>query len=259
MFLYLGISFKGCGFLTLILAHRGYSSAFPENTMLAFFEAESVGADGLELDVQMTKDGELVVIHDEKVNRTTDGKGFVKDLTAQELRKLDAGYQGKLSTKKEKIPLLEEVFEWLKGNSMVCNVELKNGLFPYKGMEEKVISLARHYHLENRIILSSFNHYSVVYSTSLAPEIETAPLLAEGLYMPWIYARSIRSSGFHPHYRAAPDEIIKKAIESGIAVRPYTVNKDTEMERLLKVGCSAIITDDPLKAIKKRAEINKRS
>jgi glycerophosphoryl diester phosphodiesterase len=142
---------------------------------------------------------------------------------------------------------------------MVCNVEFKNGLFPYTGMEEKVIALVRQYKLENRIILSSFNHYSVVYSTSLAPEIETAPLLAEGLYMPWVYAKSIRSSGFHPHYRAAPDEIIKQAIEAGIAVRPYTVNKESEMERLIKVGCSAIITDDPLKGIKKRGEINKRS
>jgi glycerophosphoryl diester phosphodiesterase len=244
--------------LTLIFAHRGYSSQYPENTMLAFVEARNVGADGLELDVQMTKDGELVVIHDEKVDRTTDGKGFVKDFTAQELRKLDAGHQYKLS-KKEKIPLLEEVFEWLRGNPMVCNVEFKNGLIPYNGMEEKVVSLVRQYQLEDKIIFSSFNHYSVVHSTSLAPEIETAPLLAEGLYMPWIYAKSIRSSGFHPNYRAAPDEIIKLAIEAGIAVRPYTVNKETEMERLIKVGCSAIITDDPLKGVKKRMEINKRS
>jgi glycerophosphoryl diester phosphodiesterase len=245
--------------LTLILAHRGYSSDYPENTMLAFVEAETAGADGLELDVQMTKDGELVVIHDEKVNRTTDGKGFVKDFTAEELRKLNAGHLDKSLAKKEKIPFLEEVFEWLVGNSMVCNVEFKNGLFPYKGMEEKVIALVRQYKLVDRIIISSFNHYSVVYSTSLAPEIETAPLLAEGLYMPWIYAKSIRSSGFHPHYRAAPDEIIKQAIEAGIAVRPYTVNKESEMERLIKVGCSAIITDDPLKGIKKKLEIMKRS
>ncbi|MGM0900010.1 MAG: glycerophosphodiester phosphodiesterase [Bacillota bacterium] len=245
--------------MTLILAHRGYSASYPENTMLAFVEAESVGADGLELDVQMTKDGELVVIHDEKVNRTTDGKGFIKDFTAEELRKLDAGHQYKSLAKREKIPLLEEVFEWLMGNTMVCNVEFKNGLFPYKGMEEKVIALVRQYQLENRIVLSSFNHYSVVHSTSLAPEIETAPLLAEGLYMPWIYAKSIRSSGFHPHYRAAPDQIIKQAIEAGIAVRPYTVNKETEMERLIKVGCSAIITDDPFKGVKKRLEIMKRS
>lgn len=245
--------------MTLILAHRGYSSSYPENTMLAFVEAGNVGADGLELDVQMTKDGELVVIHDEKVDRTTDGKGLVKDFTAQELRKLNAAHQHKSLSKKEKIPLLEEVFEWLKGNSMICNVEFKNGLIPYKGMEEKVISLVREYQLEDKIIFSSFNHYSVVHSTSLAPEIETAPLLAEGLYMPWIYAKSIRSSGFHPNYRAAPDEIIKQAIEADIAVRPYTVNKETEMERLIKVNCTAIITDDPLKGLKKRTEINKRS
>lgn len=245
--------------MTLILAHRGYSSKFPENTLLSFLEAEAVGADGLELDVQLTKDGVPVVIHDEKVDRTTDGKGFVKDFSAQEIRALNAGHHSKSIEQKEKIPFLEEVFEWLMDNSLVCNVEFKNGLVPYAGMEEKVITLIRQYQLEKRIILSSFNHYSVVFATSIAPEIETAPLLAEGLYMPWIYAQSIRSAGFHPHFRAAPDEIIKQAIEAGVAVRPYTVNKESEMERLIQVGCSAIITDHPLKAIKKKMEITKRS
>ena len=100
----------------------------------------------------------------------------------------------------------------------------------------------------DKIIISSFNHYSIVYSYRLAPEIEIAPLLAEGLYMPWIYAESIRAKGFHPHYRAATNDIVKAAMDSGIDVRPYTVNKETELERLFKVNCTAVITDDPKKA-----------
>lgn len=243
--------------MTLILAHRGYSSKYPENTFRAFLEAEAVGADGLELDVQLTKDGVPVVIHDEKVDRTTDGKGFVKDFTAEEIRKLNAGHHAKSLEQKEKIPFLEEVFEWLTENPLVCNVEFKNGVVPYNGMEEKVITLIRQYRLEKRIILSSFNHYSIVHATSIAPEIETAPLLAEGLYMPWIYAQSIRSGGFHPHFRAAPDVIIEQAMKAGVAVRPYTVNKESEIERLLRVNCSAIITDYPLKALEKKMEITK--
>lgn len=238
--------------MTIILAHRGYSSKFPENTMKAFFKAEAAGAEGLELDVQMTKDGEIVVIHDEKIDRTTNGKGFVKDYTAKEIRKFDAG-------QKEPIPFLKEVFKWLSGNSMICNIEFKNGVFPYQGMEDKVISLVREYQLEKRIILSSFNHYSIVYTNQIAPEIETAPILAEGLYMPWIYAQSIRSNGFHPNYKAAPNEIIKQSLDHNIAIRPYTVNKESEMERLIKAGCSAIITDDPMKAFKVRERIKKRS
>lgn len=242
--------------MTLILAHRGYAAAFPENTMKAFTEAAKAGADGLELDVQMTKDGELVVIHDEKIDRTTNGTGFVKDYNLKDLRKFDAGFNHKTLVKKEPIPLLEEVLAWLAETDLVCNIELKNSIIPYDGMEAKVISLIRDFDLSDKIIISSFNHYSIVYSYRLAPEIEIAPLLSEGLYMPWIYAQSIRAKGFHPHWRAAPDEIVKASLESGIQVRPYTVNKESELERFFKVNCSAIITDDPAKAKKIKAKIN---
>jgi glycerophosphoryl diester phosphodiesterase len=236
--------------LTQIFAHRGFSAAFPENTMKAFIEAEKAGADGLEIDVQLTKDGEVVVIHDESVDRTTNGTGFVKDLTYKELRKLDASYKNKKWLQKEPIPTFIELLKWLKTNRLICNVELKNGIFPYLGMEEKVVSLIRHYKLEDRIILSSFNHYSIVYSYQLAPEIETAPLYSEGIYMPWVYAMSIQSKGIHPKLIAAPNEIITKAMENGIAVRPYTVNKEKDMQRLFDIGCTAFITDDPVKALK---------
>ncbi|MEH7886867.1 glycerophosphodiester phosphodiesterase [Bacillus sp. JJ1609] len=241
--------------MTLILAHRGFAAAYPENTMKSFMEAAKAGADGLELDVQMTKDGELVVIHDEKVDRTTNGTGFVKDYNLKDLRKFDAGCHHKTLVKIEPIPLLEEVLAWLSETGLVCNIELKNSIIPYEGMEEKVISMVRDFNLSEKIIISSFNHYSIVYSYRLAPEIEIAPLLSEGLYMPWIYAQSIRAKGFHPHWRAAPDEIVKAALESGIEVRPYTVNKDSELERLFKVNCSAVITDDPAKAKKIKTKI----
>ena len=241
--------------MTQIVAHRGYSAAFSENTMTAFFEAEKAGADGIELDVQLTKDGELVVIHDEKVDRTTSGSGYVKDFLYTELRKLNANKKG---IKKEPIPALTEVLEWLKGNELICNIELKNGMFRYEGMEEKVIELIRRYELSDRIILSSFNHYSIVYCYRLASEIETAPLYVEGLYMPWVYAQSIRAKGIHPKLAAAPDEIIQNAIKNNIAVRPYTVNREDEMRRLYQVNCTALITDDPVKALRLRKQAEKR-
>lgn len=240
--------------MTLILAHRGYKSSYPENTMKAFLESEKAGADGLELDVQMTKDGELVVIHDEKVDRTTDGIGMVKDYSLMELRKLNAAFLHK-DIAAEPVPMLEEVLEWLAETDLICNIELKNSIVPYKGMEEKVISMISDYNLADRIIISSFNHYSIVYSYRLAPDIEIAPLLSEGLYMPWIYAQSIRAKGFHPHWRASPNDIIEASLESGIEVRPYTVNNEAELERLFKVNCSAVITDDPAKAINIRERI----
>jgi glycerophosphoryl diester phosphodiesterase len=240
--------------MTLIFAHRGYSAMNPENTMIAFQEAAKAGADGLELDVQMTKDGELVVIHDEKVDRTTDGSGYVKDLTYQEIRKLDAGHKFKKWFQKNQIPSLTEVLEWMTTNKLLCNIELKNGIFPYEGMEAKVIQLVRKYGLSERIILSSFNHYSIVYCYRLAPEIETAPLLSEWLYMPWIYAQSIQAKAIHPKYYPIIDDLIVQSIANGVAVRPYTINKEAAMKRLFSIGCSAIITDDPVKALKIRAQ-----
>jgi glycerophosphoryl diester phosphodiesterase len=235
--------------MTLIFAHRGYSAEYPENTMRAFIEAERAGADGVELDVQLTKDGELVVIHDEKIDRTTDGMGYVKDLTYRELRKYDASHKFKNQGERAPIPALEEVFEWLQDNRLVCNIELKNGVIPYRGMEEKIIMLIRKYRLEARIILSSFNHYSIVHLYRLAPEMETAPLLAESLYMPWVYAQSIRSRGIHPKYVRGLEDIFQLSIENGVAVRPYTVNKEAALKRLYAINCSAVITDDPVKAI----------
>jgi glycerophosphoryl diester phosphodiesterase len=237
--------------MTQIFAHRGYTASFSENTMSAFIDAEKVGADGLELDVQLTKDGEIVVIHDEKVNRTTDGSGYVKDLLFKDIRKLNAGKKG---GKNEPMPALNEVLEWLKTNHLICNIELKNDRFPYKGMEEKVIQLVRNYGLTDRIIISSFNHYSVVYSYQLAPDIETAPLFNERIYMPWIYTKAIRAKGIHPKYSRITDKIIKSSMENGIAVRPYTVNKDADMHRFFNINCSAIITDEPVEALSIRKQ-----
>ena len=113
---------------------------------------------------------------------------------------------------------------------------MKNTLFLYPGLEEKVIRLIRTYEMEERIILSSFNHYSLVNCHQLAPELETAPLYRDGLYMPWIYAKAIGGSAIHPNIRAAPDALIQSSVSMGVPVRPYTINKEAEMKRLFKLG-----------------------
>ncbi|WP_226673095.1 glycerophosphodiester phosphodiesterase [Rossellomorea aquimaris] len=244
--------------MTLIFAHRGSAGTHPENTMEAFYEAERVKADGIELDVQLTKDGEIVVIHDETVNRTTNGKGFVKDYSLKEIQKLQANFTFKSKLfKKNRVPSLREVFQWLKGNDLLCNIELKNSIIDYHGLEEKVISLIREFGFEERIIISSFNHYSIVACYRLEPAVEIAPLYSSGLFMPWIYAQSLRAKGIHPNLKAVRDDIIIEAMNNGICVRPYTVNKVEQMERLLNLGCTAFVTDYPEKARKLR-ETNKK-
>jgi glycerophosphoryl diester phosphodiesterase len=245
--------------LTFIFAHRGYSAFYPENTMLAFKKAVEAGTDGIELDVQLSKDGEVVVIHDEKVNRTTNSSGFVTDLTLKELQRLNAGYHIKTNIKKQTIPSLREVLEWMTTNQVICNIELKNGIFRYRGMEEKVVQLIREYGLSDRIIFSSFNHYSLVHCYRIAPEIEIAPLMGNGIYMPWVYAEAIRAKGIHPKFQSISDEVIKKSLEQGIAVRPYTINSEKDMVHVFKLGCTAFMTDDPVRAVRIRGRMFKAS
>lgn len=241
---------------TQVFAHRGSAGTHPENTMISFLEAERVGADGIELDVQLSKDGEIVVIHDEQLNRTTNGKGNVKDYTLLELKSLDASYKFPQKKTSVQIPTLEEVFNMLLNNSMILNIELKNSVFMYPGLEEKVIELIYQYKLQNRIILSSFNHYSLVYCYRLAPDIETAPLYRDGLYMPWVYAKAIHARAIHPSIKAAPNEIIKASMSADIAVRPYTINSENLMRSLFRINCSAIFTDYPEKAIRLKEKEN---
>lgn len=234
--------------MTKIFGHRGAAGSYPENTMISFIEAERVNADGIELDVHLTKDGEVVVIHDETLERTTTGIGYVKDYTLKEIRLLDASYKfpdyGVCQ-----VPSLDEVFNWALSNRLVINVELKNSKIVYEGLEEKVIRLIRTYHYENRVILSSFNHQSLEKCKKLAPDIEVAVLYHEKKKDPWLYAKNLGAESIHPNFRVISSSTINMTQENGIAVRPYTVNKQKEIERLLSVGCAAIITDFPERAI----------
>lgn len=234
---------------TEIFGHRGSAGTHPENTMISFKEAARVGADGIELDVQMTKDGELVIIHDETVNRTTNGKGWVKDFTLEEIKKLDASYKFKDKYGFCEIPTLKDVFDWARLNNILINVELKNGLVQYKMLEEKTISLIKEYKFEKRVILSSFNHYGMVKCRQLSPTIEIALLFMEGIYEPWDYAKRLHANSIHPYHPVAKKEIVMESQKNGIKVRPFTVNDEKQMKKFASYPCAGIITDYPEKAI----------
>lgn len=145
-----------------IWAHRGCSQHYPENTLLAFEKAAQIkGLTGIELDIQLTKDGHIVVCHDEKVDRTTDGTGELRSFTLNELKKLriDAG-----NGKYEKIPTIDEVLDLLEDKMRIelkLNIELKNSVFPYEGMEEKIIELVHRRGIQNSIVYSSFSALSI--------------------------------------------------------------------------------------------------
>ncbi len=238
----------------LIIAHRGASAYAPENTMASFSKAIEMKSDGIELDVHMTKDKTLVVCHDEKVDRTTNGKGFIKDFTLEEIKKLDAGSWFSEEFKEEKIPKLEEVLELLKDkDDIILNIELKNAPILYEGIEEKVIGMISEYNMEDRVIISSFNHYSLLEIKKINSRIKTGALYMAGLVEPWIYAKRIKVDALHPlFYNLMVPELIEGCFENGIMLNPFTVDDEKYIAALVNLKINGIITNYPDRAVKIR-------
>ncbi len=230
---------------TQVWAHRGASAYAPENTMIAFEKAIQMGADGIELDVQMTKDGQLVVIHDETINRTSNGRGYVSQYTLDELRKYNFN-NGFKTNKPINIPTLEEVYKYMGITSLMINVELKNSIMEYKGMEEKVIDLARKMKLEERIIYSSFSRESIAKIRKLAPDAKVGILYIGRWQEVQSYAKQIGITALHPSFKTVKERIlVQSAKENGLAVHVWTVNKGRDMAYLVRKQVEAIITDKP--------------
>ncbi|MCF6137790.1 glycerophosphodiester phosphodiesterase [Pseudalkalibacillus berkeleyi] len=231
--------------MTLIFAHRGSSKYAPENTMAAFRKALEQHADGIELDVQLTKDKIPVIIHDESLKRTTGVKGLVGEYTYDEIRCLDAGKWFSAKFKYERIPSLEEFLIWMKPTTLKLNIEFKNNILPYYGMEKIVYDLVQEHGLEDRLIYSSFNHYSLKEMKKFDPNIDIAPLYSSGLYEPWNYVKSLPAESAHPHWRTLNQFMLNGFKEHEIRVRPYTINDPKRMKWLFENKIDAIITDVP--------------
>ncbi len=231
--------------LTYIFAHRGASKYAPENSMAAFRKAYELKADGIELDVQLTKDKVPVIIHDESLKRTTGVKGFVGEYTFEELRCLDAGKWFSKKFKGERIPSLEEFLIWMKPTNLLLNIEFKNNILPYYGMEKIVYDLVKMHGLQDRLIYSSFNHYSLKEMKNLDPSVDVAPLYSNGLYEPWKYVQQLPAYSAHPSWRTLNQTILNGFKNAGIKVRPYTINDPKRMKWLFENEVEAIVTDIP--------------
>ncbi|MDO4294743.1 MAG: glycerophosphodiester phosphodiesterase [bacterium] len=231
---------------TQVWAHRGASAYAPENTMEAFRLAKEQGADGIEIDVQMTKDKELVVIHDETIDRTSLGSGFVKDLTYSELLEINFN-QLHPEYPTAKLPLLEEVFAFVKESKMMINVELKNSVIPYPKLEERVCKLARQMGVEDKVLYSSFNHGSLRKLQKIDPEAVTGILYADGWLKVPTYAQNLGVQAIHPAWYHVKNDtkLIEKSHRKGLKVHVWTVNRKEDMEELLHLGVDAIITNYP--------------
>lgn len=232
-----------------IIAHRGASLVAPENTLEAFAKALTLGAHGIELDVHRSKDGVLVVIHDETVDRTTNGTGYVKDLTFKELRALDAGSWKGPRFKGAKIPALGEVLAWLRGKNILLNVEIKSGRVIYPRIERDVLRLLVKYKYTKNTLISSFNHYSLAQIRYLQPTIRTGVLYMAGLYEPWKYARTLGATAINPFYATLAPQIIKGARRHRMPIYAFTVDDPLHLQLLLRARIAGIITNDPMLAL----------
>lgn len=240
-----------------IYAHRGASCCAPENTLPAFELAAKLGADGIELDVHLTRDGRLAVIHDETVDRTTDGKGWVRDFTLAELQKLCADH-GMPGFKDAHVPSLEEVLELVRPTRMKVNIELKTSILWYEGIEEKTVELVRKMGMEDRVIYSSFNHYSVEEVRRLAPQAQTAYLYSDIICGVEKYAAAHGVDGLHPDlWNVKMRDLLHTYLNSGLPVRVWTVNEEADMRWLMGEGAH-VITNDPELALQVRAKTERQ-
>lgn len=231
--------------MVINFAHRGASGYFPENTMLAFEKAIEMNCTGIETDVQMTKDGVLVLIHDEYVNRTTNGTGLVKDFNFKEISNLDAGSYLKSDFSQCRIPTVEDLINLIKDKDIIINFEIKSGVVIYEGIEEKLIELIYKYKIEDKVILSSFNHYSMVKCKEISKEIKTGLLYMAGLFEPEIYCQHVGADALHPFYMSINKEIVSAAHKRGVQINPFTINDEETMKAMLQLGVDGIITNFP--------------
>lgn len=231
-----------------IYAHRGCSGAYPENTLVAFRAAAELPITGVEIDVHLTRDGEIVVIHDEKVNRTTNGKGYVKDKTLKELHELDCGSWYSEEWSGEKIPTLDEIFDIFEDTNHRLNIELKTDVFPYDGLADKVVDLAAKRGFTDRVLISSFNHEDIQ-SIVQDKQVESAILTFEVLVDVYDYARIIGTKRIHVSLPSAFRRMTTDALRKGAIVYVYTVNDLSYAEELQKIGVHGIFTDHPEKML----------
>jgi glycerophosphoryl diester phosphodiesterase len=231
----------------LIFAHRGASKAAPENTLPAFEAAIRLGADGIELDVQYSSDGALVIFHNDTLEKTSDGAGRVTAHTLSELRALDAGSWFGPSFAGTHIPTLDEALDLMKGKLLV-NVELKVLGTLRSGMGADAVRAIRAHGMADQVVISSFNPFALRQAKGAGPEIECALLLAHDLpsWMRWGFTRRYsRADGLHPDFDMVDQTYMARARQLGKPVRVWTVDEEAAMRHLIALDVDAIITNVP--------------
>jgi len=227
------------------IAHRGASGRYPENTRLAFTKAIQAGADMIELDCQLSRDGHVVVFHDEQLQRTAGVRGTLQSKTLAQLKSLDIGRWRNKSSRGERILTLEEALEVFAGKVDLC-LEIKNYPKSLPGIELKVLFILSHYDYLDRTIVSSFDYRSLGRIRELAPEIAIGLIFGSAVKQdPFESAKRLAATSIHVQKSCATREFLSAAWEEGLDVHVWTVNELRDIEAFVSMGVQGVISDFP--------------
>ena len=229
-----------------VIAHRGFSGAAPENTLVAIRKAIEVGADMVEVDVTVTADGEVILLHDETLDRTTDGEGSPIETTLEEIGNLDAGSWFAPEFAGERVPTLGEVLEMVKGRILI-NVEIKSEAVEH-GVVPKVASLIIGHGMLDQVVVSSFSPEALRQMKVTEPAVMTASLYNKDVHTgrdPLEIIQEVGSRGFNISGKRLTPAMRDRCHRHGIPVAVYTINEPARMRLLVGMGVDAVFTDHP--------------
>jgi glycerophosphoryl diester phosphodiesterase len=228
----------------LVFGHRGAMGHAPENTMVSFAKGLELGADMLELDIHLSRDDKLIVMHDGDVSRTTDGSGHIKDMTVAEIKKLDAGAKFDVRFLGERVPTLVEVLEWAQTRIQLA-IEIKGDPIPTTGIEEKLIKLLREYHMIDNVAVISFHHASLKRVKELEPRVMTGILFTGMLIDTVAAARAALADSVRPSWQYWTPELVAQVHAAGLVAHTWLVNDDELMDYLGPFGFDSLGTNYP--------------
>lgn len=227
----------------LNIAHRGFSGRYPENTNIAFAKALTEGyCDGIEVDVHMTKDNKVVIIHDSKLDRTTTGTGYIKDYTLDELLEFDAGVKYSEKYKGEKILCIKAAIELAIKYNVKLYIEIKDSDVEYKEITEQVIDRVKTLKAEDRVILSSYNTETLKRIKEIDPAIKTSLLCTD---MPWDVRSYRYADSISCNYEKVDEEAVATLRSIGKEITVWTVDEVADMKQMKAIGVNAVITNHP--------------
>ncbi|WP_404455425.1 glycerophosphodiester phosphodiesterase [Virgibacillus necropolis] len=233
--------------MILNFAHRGSLTEAPENTLPAMEKAIQHNVKAIELDVQLTKDNHLIVIHDQNLSRfNRQTQGFIKDYTLEDIKKVDVGSSFSKGYKGVTLATLEEVLQMLP-QDILLNIEIKNKPIVYEGIEDILIECLQQSNRIDNVLISSFDHAALETVQKRVPNIKIGLLLHHRFHKPLEYARKcgMTITSIHPHVKSTNRKLIANAHKLGYKVYPYTVNKLKTYNRLMNIGVDGVFSNNP--------------